>query len=447
MPNDVAALVAAVRARDVDAAQKLLIAGAEPNARDGDGDGWTVLGLAAAQADTEMCHLLVSSGARLDLRCPGGRTPVMVAADGGALGAWWALCAGSPDLSLRDDLGRDAGDLARAWLGVDPAAELLRRLGAADGESAEITREAAPDEGVGHFETVRVTTPLGTASVQTGHAAILSELEEKQGIRVPYAELADRALALGPDHACHFLVAITLTNRMDDETLALAAGELEASPDPARRRFAAEVLLLYGMPVLPDKEGETAERLDAAATEVLCRRVGVEEDPRVLAEIVNGVGLHYAVRALPDLVRHAGHPDRDVRLRVAGALHGLAEPDDTEALGALTALTQDMDREVREVAARSLSDVQADTPAIRASLARLMADSDPDVAVEGARGLGLRDDPRADIPLVRSFLGRDEDSSPECHRAYDAIRRMPVERFRAARAVVEGRDPDAGQQG
>ncbi|MFI0895537.1 HEAT repeat domain-containing protein [Streptomyces sp. NPDC020983] len=451
MPNDDAAPVAAVRARDVDAAEALLAAGAAPDARDG--DGYTLLGIAAVQADTAMCELLVRSGAHPDLRCPGGRTPVMPAADGGALGAFHALLKGKPDLLLRDEQGRDAAGLARAWLGADPAAELLRRLGAADGDGAVITRGIAPYEDLGPYETVRVTTPAGTASVQTGHAAILTCVEEMLGIRVPYGELADRALAFAPGHACRFTVSHTLCARMDDETLALAAQDLEGAADPGRRRFAAEVLQLYGMPVLPGEDGEdgeggeAADRLEAAATEVLSRRVTVEEDPGALAGIVHALGLHYAPGAVPDIVRHAGHPDREVRLGVAGALQGMIEPGDTAALRAISALAQDADPEVRTLATITLSDVQADTPAVRVLLVHAMADADPDIAVQGARGLGLLGDPRADIPLVRSFLGRGEDAIAECHPAYDAIRRMSGERFAAARAAVEGRDAAAARPG
>ncbi|MYS22492.1 MULTISPECIES: HEAT repeat domain-containing protein [unclassified Streptomyces] len=442
MSNDAAALIAAVRAGDTNAAEKLLAAGAPADARDE--TGYTALGLAVVRADTAMCELLVRHGADTDLRCPGGRTPVMLAADGGVLGAWHELRGGSPDFSLRDDLGQDAMDLARAWLGVDPGEELLRRLGAANGDDARITRGPAPDEGIGSFEVVHVATRTAAASVQTGHAAILTELEEVQGIRVPYAELAERALTFDPGHVCRFYAASAVADRVDDETFVLAARDLTAAPDPGRRRFAAEVLLTYGL--WKEEEDETTVRLEKAAGDLLRRRAAAEDDPGVLIEILCGLGLRHDTGAFPEILRRARHPDPEVRAQVAAALRGMVPPGDNEVLRTVLALAEDPDRRVRRNAAATLSDTRADTPDIRTLLARLMDDADPDVVVEGARGLGLRHDPRADIPLVRAFINRVEDSEPEVHRTWDVIRLMPADRFRAARDALDRPSPATAEQ-
>lgn len=264
--------------------------------------------------------------------------------------------------------------------------------------------------------------------------------EEIHGIRVPYDELADRALAFAPGHAGRFAAAAALADRVDDETFAVAARQLATAPDAGRRRFAAEVLLVYGLYA----EGvEDADRLEKAAGEVLLRRAAVEQDPGVLTEIICGLGLHHEPRAVPAILRHAGHPEPDVRAQVAAALTGMVAPDDTEALGTLLALVEDRDPQVRRCAAATLADLPADPPAVRAALAGLLADPDPDVAVEGARGLGLRDDPRGDTVLVRAFDSRPPDSTPEVHRTYEAIRRMPLARFLAARAALAALDtPD-----
>ena len=62
MPNDAASLLAAVRDRDVVAVERLLDAGVLADVTDEDGN--TVLGLAAANADAEMCEGGFTPGGR-----------------------------------------------------------------------------------------------------------------------------------------------------------------------------------------------------------------------------------------------------------------------------------------------------------------------------------------------------------------------------------------------
>ena len=129
---------------------------------------------------------------------------------------------------------------------------------------------------------------------------------------------------------------------------------------------------------------------------------------------------------------------------VAAALHDMVPADDAEALGVLLALLADEVPDVRQRAATTVSDHDADTPAVREALARLLADADPAVALEAARGLGLRDDPRADVPLVRAHLDRPAGEIPEISRTYDVIRRWPLGRFLAVREALADPDPAAG---
>ncbi|WP_424709751.1 HEAT repeat domain-containing protein [Kitasatospora acidiphila] len=424
MPNDAAALLAAIRDRDAVTAERLLETGAVADATDEDGN--TALGLASANADTEMCELLLNSGADPNRRSRGGVTPVMLAADVGAVGAWRALRSRSPHLWLRDDLGRSVMDIARAWLGVDPVAELRRRLGASDDDKVIVERWPAPDEGVGWAEVIRVSTPSGRATIQTGHAAIMTELEEAHGIRVPYAELTARGLAFDdPEHVGRWFPAMALAARVDDETFALTAEMLTSSPDAGQRHFAAEILLMYAL----YNEDETALRLEGETVELLRRQALVEPDPAVLEQVIRGLGLHYKVHSIPEMLLHAQHPGAGMRRAVAVALHQLVQADHAEAISALLDLVGDENADVRRAAATTLSDIDADNPTIRETLAGLLDDADAGVILEAARGLGLRGDLRADQPLMRAFLSIPPGEDRGLSRAYDVLRGWSSERF------------------
>ncbi|WP_125618992.1 HEAT repeat domain-containing protein [Actinomadura sp. WAC 06369] len=420
-----AELIAAVRGRDPRTAEELLRAGADPDAVDG--DGTAVLGRAAANADAATVGVLLAAGADPDRRSRGGGAPLMLAADAGAVEAVLELFGASPRLSLRDDRGRTALDLARAWLGVDPEAELRRRLGA---DAVTVEREPAPDEGLGSSETIRMVAPHGSLEVRTGHAAVATELERALGIRVPFGELMARALAYDdPDHVGRWFPAAALAERRDDETFALAA-EAAASAERDRRHFAAEVLLRYGL------DGDGPEDLAERTVDLLRRRAVLERDPSVLERVITGLGEHVRLRALPEIRMHAAHPAASVRGAVAFALWQFAPAGDTAALATLLALCRDRDAHVRRPAMLALADSGADTPAVRAALARGLDDPDARAAVHAARGLGLRGDRRADLPLVRAFLDAAEDGDPELSPAWDVLRGWPRDRFDRLREAL-----------
>ena len=73
MPNDAVSLPAAVGDRDVVAVERLLDAGVPADVTDEDGN--TVLGLAAANADAEMCEVLLGYAADPNRCSRGGLTP------------------------------------------------------------------------------------------------------------------------------------------------------------------------------------------------------------------------------------------------------------------------------------------------------------------------------------------------------------------------------------
>ncbi|MCQ4214231.1 ankyrin repeat domain-containing protein [Streptomyces longispororuber] len=155
-----------------------------------------------------------------------------------------------------------------------------------------------------------------------------------------------------------------------------------------------------------------------------------------LRSVIGALGQANDPAAVPEVVRFAGHPQPEVRRAVALALHGLAGGKGAEggrtgsagragegtrgsrdgdgdtvtvttatatatAVNALLTLTRDTDPDVRTWAAAALAGAGADTPQIRAALAALLGDPRDDVAAEAARGLAVRQDPRAVDALAR----------------------------------------------
>ncbi|WP_429415797.1 ankyrin repeat domain-containing protein [Nocardia sp. GAS34] len=352
--GDNAALIAAVQDGDLRQAEAQLEAGADTNATDADGN--TMLGIAAARANAQLVELLLSWGADPNARSSGGMTPLMLAADAGALSAAIALMSASVELWHRNNEGRDALDIASRWLTVDPEVELRRRLGAADGDEMVVERGQAPDEGLGSVETIRVSTPNGHLMIQTGHAAIATELEKSFGIRPAFAELMARGLTYeDPDHIGRRFPAWVLESRGDEETFVLATAAI-VSPDPRQRHFAAEVLLRFGVDL-----GDDVGSLNDRTVDLLRRRAADEQEPTVLERVLVGLGHHFDARAMPEILLHASHPAAEVRAAVAFALQELASATDVEAFRAVVALCHDEDAVVRRNATLALAYIQPDS--------------------------------------------------------------------------------------
>ncbi|MFI6872094.1 ankyrin repeat domain-containing protein [Streptomyces sp. NPDC050400] len=177
----------------------------------------------------------------------------------------------------------------------------------------------------------------------------------------------------------------------------------------------------------PDSASDSAPELDPAVPAWL-----------ELRSVIGALGQANDPAAVPEVVRFTGHPQPEVRRAVALALHGLAGGKGAEvgktgsagkagegtrgtrdrdadtvtvttttatatatAVNALLTLTRDTDPDVRTWAAAALAGTGADTPQIRAALAALLGDPQDDVAAEAARGLAVRQDPRAVDALAR----------------------------------------------
>ncbi|WP_370411874.1 ankyrin repeat domain-containing protein [Streptomyces fradiae] len=198
------------------------------------------------------------------------------------------------------------------------------------------------------------------------------------------------------------------------ETVFVTATAWCASPDPLRRALGARVLAALpgyeagAVPVLRGLAAETAEVMAAG-----------DREPAVSVAVALGRCGDGA--AVPELLALAAHPDAEVRREVAAALAGIVPPGDAAALERITALSRDPDPRVRDWATLALAELPDDTPATREALAARLADPDPETIAEAARGLALRQDPRAVDPLA-SLLA---DSDPEGPARETALAALP----------------------
>ncbi|MEU2546586.1 ankyrin repeat domain-containing protein [Streptomyces roseolus] len=376
----------------------LLAAGAAPDQEEE--FGFTALAWAVRLGRAEVVRELLAAGADPDRAGPDGLDPLAAAARRGS-----AACV----RALLDHGARGAEDAlreARRWIGVDVAAELRRGLvaGNGGGETYEaVVRRVREDGGVTVVvELLREDGRPGRGDErQTGHAAVATLLEVALGRRVPHEELAARALRRGDPELDDWTTAVdALAGRADEETFVAAAAWC-ADRDPLRRALGARVL-----GALPG--------FAASAVPVL-RRVAVEaaEPAREpVLSVVTALGACGDPAAVPELLAAADHPDPEVRRAVAGALAGLVPAGHLEALGVLLALSRDGDARVRDWAVLALAELPDDTPLVREALAERLADPDPETAAEAARGLAIRQDPRAVDALAAVLADGDPDGAP-----------------------------------
>ncbi|MDN3353172.1 HEAT repeat domain-containing protein [Actinomadura sp. DC4] len=168
------------------------------------------------------------------------------------------------------------------------------------------------------------------------------------------------------------------------------------SPDPVTRSVGCDLL------------GCACDRHESVRDEAVSALLGLapaETDADVAWSLACALGRTADERAIPVLVRLAGHPRADVRCQVAQALPPVATGDfDGIEVGVLVRLTGDPDADVRDWATFGLgTQLAVDTPAVRAALwARIRDDSDDgdDVREEAVFGLARRGDPRATAPLI-----------------------------------------------
>lgn len=466
----------------------LLAAGAEPDRGSGPDAGDLPLCGAAVGGHTEVVRALLAAGARPDLREAYGFTalrwtvtlghagtaealleygadPDLPGPDGGEQPLVLAARRGSPSTVralLRHGAGRGAQEAAlaeaRQWLERDVEQELCEGLlrtfkddgdgngdGNGDGDRYEVVARRVEEHGgvTVVVDLLRDGEPLAGNEQQTGHAAIATLLEGELGIRTPYAELAERALRCGDPKKDDWIESVlALWGRGDEETFQAAAAWC-ASDDPMCQAFAAEVLAQLGF-ASPEAVGKAsaeaaksgaepepdARRPFAGRALPLLRELSREaRDPELIQAVVLGLGHHGDPAALPEILRHAGHPALEVRNQVALSLFGLVPSDHTEGIETLIALSRDTDAHVRDWATTALAVVKADTQQIREALAERLDDPDPGTAAEAARGLALRQDARA-TPVLARILADEDPDGPAHDTAAEAVRHIRDERLR-----------------
>lgn len=385
--------------------EALLAAGAEPDLREE--FGFTALRWAVGLGHARVAEILLSHGADPGLPGPEGESPLVVAARRGSVHTVRAL------------LRHGAADLTRAleealrWLRLDIERELRDALftlygdgagGGIDGGFTTVVRRTPVDGGVTvTVELQRDEEPFASQDQQTGHGAIATLLENELGLRAPFEELAARALRGADPELDDWHESVEALRLRGDEETFQAAAAWTASGDPLRQAFGADVLAQLGF--------RTGGKPFTARSVPLLRELAREAvDADLIRSAVLGLGHHEDPAALPEILRHAEHPDRMVRRAVTLALFGPVAADRPEAVAALIALSGDGDEGVRDWATTALATADDDTPEIREALALRLDDADPDTVAEAARGLARRADPRAAEVLTRLLAEQPPDS-------------------------------------
>ncbi|KUH38936.1 hypothetical protein ATE80_10290 [Streptomyces kanasensis] len=396
------------------AVRALLAAGAWPDQREE--YGCTALAWAVRQGFADTVRVLLEHGADPGAAVPDGTPPLVAAARRGSLPVVRALLEyGAPGRA-------EALAEARTWLGRDAEQVVRQALAEAYGDGVEtVTRRVREEGGVTVVvEVVRDGLPTAGREQQTGHAAIATLLEEELGEHPPYEELEGRALRCGDPSLDDWTEAAEALGRRGDEATFAAALDACADGEPLRQAFGADVLAR--LTASPGGGGPFAVRALPVLRE-LAREV---READVVLAVVRALGAQGDAAVLPDVLRHAVHPDARVRRGVAVAVTGLVPTGHREGLAALVALARDGDAAVRAAAVRALAVAPDDSPTVREALAARLDDEapDPTVAAEAARGLAVRGDGRA-VAALEGLLATADPEGP----AY-AVARAAVEHVR-----------------
>jgi len=247
-------------------------------------------------------------------------------------------------------------------------------------------------------------------------------------------ELAARTReALADPRATHEFITIALTEPDEEAAWAAvvmlrfrgtrevfdAARQLCASACAQERTLGANILGQLGIPT---------RSFPGPAIAVLRRLLEHETDEEVLDAGCIALGHIHDPAAIPVLVRLKGHPSARVRYAVVFGLCGFSEP---LAVKTLIELSADPNANVRDWATFGLgSQIDDDTPAIRAALVARLADVDEVTRGEALVGLARRKDERILEPLIEELArhpqGERWDLVLEAAEEFPDARLLPV---------------------
>jgi len=117
------ALMLAAINQDMPMVQTLLAKDAEVNKK-----GWTPLHYAASAGDDAIVKVLIDHSAYIDAGSPNGSTPLMMAAAAGHVSTINVLLDEGADLSIKNQLGLNAADIAKRYNHRDIADAISQRL-------------------------------------------------------------------------------------------------------------------------------------------------------------------------------------------------------------------------------------------------------------------------------------------------------------------------------
>ncbi|MBM7489406.1 hypothetical protein JOD64_000628 [Micromonospora luteifusca] len=385
-------------------------------------EGRAVAGEMVRWGGPGLTQLLYQPGEAVPCGPWGDVDPVVWAAEHGASGLLEQLLSRYP---IPEATLRGALDAARAWLDVDPEAELRRRAGAVDDDTVTVARDhLSADEHSPRALRIRLTAADGRrAEVLAEHRAAVTVLEKWLDLPVSRDELLARALWSSDPESYDWQTSrhIVITRFPVEETFRWVAGRL-ADPQVAVRGFAAELLHFSTL------DGEAADAPYAAdALTVLRDRMAVETDTETLCSVLGAYAGFSPIGAilyefLPFVLDHRPQ----VRSRAAAdLLNGIGRPADDpppHVLEAMLSLARDPDPTVRAVATAQFIYPVIDAPALREQLTALMSGDDREVRVYAASGLALRGDANALAELRRMGEEDGYDSLAWCQ--LDSVERM-----------------------